>query len=244
MLPISNQPPVVTQGPPAPPAQSSKTNIAGHAKAPNDLSQHPLHHSMQAQILNFLQSMKPPPGLSAMRDQVPDSVWNNKAGVATMELAEMLGTPIGTEMSQALKMKFGGAMYNDLTWGMAGLASLLTAGEQNTDTHDIAGFDWKGGDNTPSNTFDRLKEHLVNSGRTNPEMTGAVAYTLLWKSAPEFLLRNIPADADKNTLEWARVTDKVGALVENHPLQTLGMTYDDILDLISPSRVQEREQYI
>ena len=195
---------------------------------------------MQQDILDFLRTMKPPPSLNAMREQVQNDAWKKRDGVASGELTELLNTPIGKEMSQALQVKFGGSNFNALTWGMAGLASLMVNLFADNNNYYIDGFDWGGNDKNPAAIFEHLKEFLVETGLATPELAGAMAYVRLWKSAPELLLRNIPADVDKDSPEWSRVSEKVEALVLDNPLLTLGMTYDDVLDLIDPTRVENR----
>ena len=238
MLPLSNQlPPSVPATLPSPTEPSKTDPVNNKVSSRTELTQDPLASPMQQQISNFLQGMKPPPSLNAMRDQVPDDVWGNCDGIATRELGALLNSPMGKEMSQALQNRFGGSTFNALTWGMAGLASMMVHQSPGNNTYSIEGFDWGAGDNNPANTFGYLKKFLVEQEQTTPELAGAVAYVVLWKFAPASLLRNIPDYMDKTSLEWEKVSNKVDELMSKNPLQTLGMTYDDVLDLIDPTRV-------
>ncbi|MBO0492986.1 hypothetical protein [Pseudomonas sp. Marseille-Q1929] len=235
MLPLNNQLP-----PSVPTTLSSPTPVSDKANNHIELNQDPLNPQIQQQISNFLQGMKPPPSLNAMRDQVPDNVWKNSDGVASRELSALLNTPIGKEMSQELQNRFGSSTFNALTWGMAGLASMMVDQSQGASTYSIEGFDWGAGDDNPANTLGHLKQFLVEQEQTTPELAGAVAYVQLWKFSPASLLRNIPPYANKTSLEWEKVSNKVDELMSKHPLQTLSMTYDDVLDLIDPTRVEKR----
>lgn len=241
MLPLSNQlPPSFPATLPSPTEPSKTDPINYKANNRTELNQDPLSVQMQQQISNFLLGMKPPPSLNEMRDQVPNDVWKNSGGEATRELGALLNTPIGKEMSQALQNRFGGSTFNALTWGMAGLASMMVDQSPGASTYSIAGFDWGAGDTNPANTFGHLKNFLVEQEQTTPELAGAVAYVQLLKFAPASLLRDIPPYVDKTGLEWEQVSNKVDELMSKNPLQTLSMTYDDVLDLIDPTRVEKR----
>lgn len=240
MLSLNNQPHSVVPGTMTSPTESTKTSAAAQTKSHAGFGQDPLHPQMQQEILSFLQSMKPPPSLDAMRDQVPADEWKSLEGVATRELHAMLNTPMGKEMSHALQTKFGGSTFNALTWGMAGLASQMVDSIPDSNNYSIRGFDWGAGDSSAANTFEHLKAFLVKQGQTTPEMAGTVAYLQLWKYSPASLLRNIPDYVDMSSLEWEKVSNKVDTLMLEHPLKTLGMTYSDILNLIDPTRVEKR----
>lgn len=240
MLSLNNQPPLVVPGTLPSSTGSPKTSAAADTKNHAGFSQDPLQPHMQKEILNFLQGMKPPPSLDAMRSQVPDDVWKSFKGIPTLELGAMLNTPVGKEMSLALQAKFGGSTFNALTWGMAGLASQMVDSTPDSNNYSIRGFDWGAGDSSAANTFEHLKAFLVKQGQTTPEMAGTVAYLQLWKYSPASLLRNIPDYVDMSSLEWEKVSNKVDTLMLEHPLKPLSMTYSDILDLIDPTRVEKR----
>lgn len=246
MLSLNNHLPPATPATLPSPSEPAKTHPAAQTKSDTDFRWHPLHWEMQEKMRRFLKSMEPPPSLSAMREQVPNDAWKKRDGVATDELSELVNTPIGRKMSQALQMEFGGSNFNALTWWLAGLASLMVNANEfvkeydGYDNYHIDFFDWGGDDKNPAAIFEHLKKFLVKYKLATPELAGAMAYVRLWKSAPEFLLRDIPAGLDKNSPEWKRVSEKVGKLVLDTPLQTLGMTYDDVLDLIDPTRVKNR----
>lgn len=234
------------------------TTRSRHETAPTGTAQHvqgnsaapltaKMHDEMYVEMYNALQQLKPLPTLDAIRAQVPDDAWNAKQGQPSYGLDELLQTPLAKEMGLKLREEFGDFFpgKSERSWAGTALTVLLTKGVHG-DPGEIAGFDFDSRGQTPSDTkatnmFSRLKQHLVDTGRTTPELADAAAYVLLWQSAPEYLLKDIPAGVDRFSLVWDQVRRKVSELSEVDDQAPLSKSYDDVLDILDPQRVADRK---
>lgn len=204
----------------------------------------PMNAEMQAAMFKILQAMTPPVTLNALREQISDAQWNKFNGTASRELAALASTPAAKEMVEKLKSWFGSSTpRSDIQWAVAGLTSLVTKGQRSADVNSVAGFDLNQHNNA-ADTFERFKTHLVTTGQATSELAGSVAYMLLWQSAPEFLLRDIPDNVDKDSPIWKQVTRQTRELEANQFQSSLLKTYDDILDILDPRRITERENQV
>jgi hypothetical protein len=255
MLPSINQFPSFAAHNPHPSSDTPNTRQRRDTDSVND--QHndlerydrvegdPMNAEMQAAMFTFLQKMTPPVTLNGLREHFSEAQWNEFGGVASKELGALASTPAAKEMVEKLKSWFGGSTpRSDIQWAVAALTSLVTNGQRNADANSVAGFDLYRSNNNAATTFERFKTHLVTTGQATPELAGSVAYMLLWQSAPEFLLPNIPADVDNNSPIWKLVARETRKLEANQFQSSLTKTYDDILDILDPSRITERENQV
>ena len=206
-----------------------------------------LHDPVYAEMYNTLQQMLPPPTLDANRAQVPDDAWNFKQGWPSYGLDLLLQTPMAKEMGLKLREQFGNVFpgKSELGWAGTALIALLTKG-MHGNPGEIAGFDFdaKGknlSDRAAANVFSQLKQHLIDTNQTTPELASAISFMLLWQSAPVYLLKDIPADVDRfDSYIWDQVRRVVSDLTSVDEQATLSKSYDDILDILDPRRVADR----
>lgn len=215
----------------------------------------PLNDSDYAAMYDTLQKMTPPPTLEAIRAQVPNAVWDAKQRGQSYGLDALLLTPMATDMGLKLRELHGDLLpgMDDLSWASVALTVLFTQGMFG-DPGNIAEFDFDSRGNNTSDTmaatmFSRLKQHLVeqhlkDTGAKDFELAGAIAFLLLWRSSPEYLLRDIPAYENRFSHQWEQVRREVKQMSEKHDRFPLGASYESILDALDPQReIDRRSQF-
>lgn len=97
---------------------------------------------------------------------------------------------------------------------------------------DLSGFDLTRSDHwgqPPSVVIQRLASHLLEKGGASVQAAHQAAYRLLINSAPEYLVKDIPASVTCASVLWAQLAMAVGRIEAHAPGRTLGMGYAEIL---------------
>lgn len=201
---------------------------------------------------SILNNFNPLPTLEQMRLQISDSDWNSVANVPSARLGALLHTPLGKELGkklgEKLKSQLGGDQSPtsfDLT--AAGAFSLLEKGSSSeasanptSPTH-FAGIQLKPfASSTPQEVFDNLASNLVRKGLVSQALAPAAAYLVLWKTMPEYLIRDMPANFDFNSAEGMKFTAQVRKMEADAPVSGIQRTYQEIEDLMYPERAEAR----
>lgn len=96
----------------------------------------------------------------------------------------------------------------------------------------VAGFDLAGPANrghTPATIFQRLVDHLVTHKNIRLEMAPAAAHLLLAGAAPQFLVKDLPADLRYGSHTWASMSAAVSRIEQSNPGASSRMTFEQIM---------------
>lgn len=77
--------------------------------------------------------------------------------------------------------------------------------------------------------IDELARHLVNKGRADAQTAGQRASLLLARTAPHYLVKDIPASLTYGSVLWVQLTMAVARLEAHTPGGTLGKGYAEVL---------------
>ena len=76
---------------------------------------------------------------------------------------------------------------------------------------------------------DGLREHLVSRAKTSPEMAGVGAYLLLAKTAPEFLIKEIPASVTYGSPAWLSLSIAAATIEARSPGKVANMSFAQVM---------------
>ncbi|KRP43828.1 hypothetical protein SAMN04490190_2398 [Pseudomonas libanensis] len=110
----------------------------------------------------------------------------------------------------------------------------------------VAGFDLAQSGQRASVVIDGLARHLVAKGRTSAQTASLGAYLLLARTAPQFLVKDIPPSVTYGSVLWAQLAMAVGKIEAQAPGRTLGMGYAEILltaEKLPSDEVSEQIEY-
>ncbi|WDU60854.1 hypothetical protein LRS56_18555 [Pseudomonas poae] len=156
-----------------------------------------------------------------------------KTPVKAME--KLLGSPKAQALGQAIQTRLGIAATEG-----AGHDSVMTAIHLGLDpqplttatrTH-VAGFDLAQSQHwgqPASVVIEELARHLIETGRASEQTANLAAYLLLAKTAPQYLVKDIPARVTYASVLWAQLAMAVARIEAHTPGATLGMGYAEIL---------------
>ncbi|PHN18941.1 hypothetical protein [Pseudomonas sp. ICMP 460] len=152
-----------------------------------------------------------------------------------LAMEQLLGSPKAQALGQAIQSRLDGSGS-----GIGSSAYVLTAIHLGLDPeslatparNSVAGFDLANSQHwgqPPSVVLEGLGKHLVEKGRASTQTAQLAASLLLAKTAPEFLIRDIPAGVTCASALWAHLAMSVGRLEAQTPGRTLGMRYAEVL---------------
>ncbi|MGY2290998.1 hypothetical protein ACW9H6_14620 [Pseudomonas sp. SDO528_S397] len=150
-------------------------------------------------------------------------------------LEALVSTPAAQSMGKALQERMGGiATPSSITDYLLAAITLqmdpesMTTPERNT----VAGFDlasrahWG---QPASGVLERLSEHLTTQNKTSPVMAKASAHLLLAGRAPEFLVKDIPANVTYGSPAWVSLTIAARTLEAQSPGKVPNMTFAQVM---------------
>lgn len=113
----------------------------------------------------------------------------------------------------------------------------------------VAGFDLAHSQHRgqrASVVIERLAEYLIEKGRVNAQTANLGAYLLLARTAPEYLVKDIPPSVTYGSVLWAQLAMAVGKIEAQTPGRTLTMGYAEILltaEKLTPDDVSQQIDY-
>ena len=156
-----------------------------------------------------------------------------KTPVIAME--KLLGSSKAQALGQAFQSRLGGVPHeggrNDYVMTAIHLGldpQSLAAPVANS----VAGFNVasaKHWGQSASMVVEALGKYLVDEGRASAQTAYLAAYLSLARTAPEFLVKDIPASVTYGSVLWAQLAMAVGKIEAQTPGRTLAMGYAEIL---------------
>ncbi|MCK3827119.1 SET domain-containing protein-lysine N-methyltransferase [Pseudomonas sp. W2Aug9] len=185
------------------------------------LGDQPLVMQTKGGVLEFLRYRQP----------LPASVQDDPAKM----LEALIRSPQGQRMGKALQQRMQGidSASSVTDYLLAGIAlqmdhESISAPARNK----IAGFDlasdhyWG---HPPSAVVEGLAEHLSRTGKTSVALAKVGAYLLLAKSAPQFLIKDIPPTVKVGSQTWANLTIAAMTSEAQAPGKVPGMTFAQVM---------------
>lgn len=97
----------------------------------------------------------------------------------------------------------------------------------------VAGFDlakpeyWG---RSPSKVVEHLNKHLVDKGRATADSVKLASHLLLARTAPQYLIKDIPASVTIGSLAWANLSIAVAAIEAERPGTVANMTFVEVMN--------------
>lgn len=150
-------------------------------------------------------------------------------------LEQLLDTPRAAALGAAIQACVGGiatdSSVNDYVLAAIHLGLDPEALGQ-TDRNKVAGFDlaaerhWG---HSPASVVDALANHLSSSGRTAPATATLAARLLLTRVAPQYLIKNIPANVVYGSQAWANLCLAVASIEADTPGKSANMSFSEVM---------------
>ncbi|WP_300634023.1 membrane-targeted effector domain-containing toxin [Pseudomonas sp.] len=197
--------------------QALRTAASAHA----NLGAHSSQAGPERDVLGYLNS-----GLSLSHEALQDPI---KA------LESLVSSPEGQALGLALQSKLNG-IHTDSSVNHYTLAALqltldpesITAPHRNR----VAGFDlareslW----GEPASTVTQeLRQHLIDTGRASPALAKAATHLLLMRTAPQYLVRDMPDNVRQGTQAWANLCLAVAAIEAKAAGSAANMTFAEVM---------------
>jgi len=192
------------------------------------LGDQPLVMQTKGGVLEFLRYRQP----------LPASVQDDPAEM----LEALIRSPQGQRMGKALQQRMQGidSASSVTDYLLAGIVlqmdhESISAPARNK----IAGFDlasehyWG---HPPSAVVEGLAEHLSRTGKTSVALAKVGAYLLLAKSAPQFLIKDIPPTVKIGSQAWANLTIAAMTIEAQAPGKVPGMTFAQVMSEAEKNR--------
>ncbi|WLH87184.1 glycosyltransferase [Pseudomonas sp. FP2338] len=147
----------------------------------------------------------------------------------------LLGSAKAQALGQAIETRLGGIATNTSVNDYLLAAIQLGLDPQSTGTparNSVGGFDlgqqslWN---QAPSAVIEGLSRHLVQEGRASAASAELAARMLLARTAPEYLVKDIPATVTYGSIPWTQLTIATAKLEAESPGRVLAMTYREVL---------------
>ncbi len=163
------------------------------------------------------------------------SVSDADLNVATRAMEKLLGSPKAQALGQAIQSRLGGlatdTSINDYLMAAIHLG-LDPESRRDPALNTTAGFDlaqpahW--GVPVPG-ILAGLSRHVVAQGRASLATAQLATRLLLAKTAPEFLVRDIPRSVTYGSLTWTQLAIATGRLEADAPGRALNLSYAEVL---------------
>ncbi|MCF5080540.1 SET domain-containing protein-lysine N-methyltransferase [Pseudomonas lactis] len=193
------------------------------------LGDQPLVMQTQGGVLEFLRYRQP---LLAEAGNDPAKI-----------LQALVNSPQGQLMGKALQQTMQG-IDSDSSASDYLLAAIALQMDPESitapDRHKVAGLDLTSenyGGHHPSAVVDALVEHLSSTGKTSAALANVGAYLLLARSAPQFLIKDIPATVKVGSQAWASLTIAAMTLEAQAPGKVRGMTFAQVMSEADKARL-------
>lgn len=160
---------------------------------------------------------------------------NNDFKFASSAVETLLGSAKAQALGQAIETRLGGIATNTSVNDYLLAAIQLGLDPQSTGTparNSVGGFDlgqqslWN---QAPSAVIKGLSRHLVKEGRASAASAELAARMLLARTAPEYLVKGIPATVTYGSIPWTQLTIATAKLEAESPGRVLAMTYREVL---------------
>lgn len=147
----------------------------------------------------------------------------------------LLGSAKAQALGQAIQNRLGGIATNTSVNDYLLAAIQMGLDPQPTGTparNSVGGFDlgqqslWN---QAPSAVIEALSRHLVKEGRASAASAELAARMLLARTAPEYLVKNIPANVTYGSIPWTQLAIAVAKLEIESPGRVLSMSYREVL---------------
>lgn len=153
------------------------------------------------------------------------SVTDAELGTASRAMEKLLGSPKAQALGQAIQSKLSGlptdTSINDY------LMAAIQLGLGPASDFDLAQPQHWG---VPaSEVIAGLSSHLITKGRATAQTTKLATRLLLAKTAPEFLVRDIPRSVTYGSLTWAQLAIATAKLEADSPGRALNLSYAEVL---------------
>ncbi len=193
------------------------------------LGDQPLVMQTKGGVLEFLRYCRP----------LPASVGNDPAKM----LEALVRSPQGQLMGKALQQRMQGIESDSSVTDYLLAAIALQMNHESISApnrHTIAGFDLDSHNHwgrAPSAVMDGLAEHLSSTGRTSTGLGKVGAYLLLARSAPQFLIKDIPPNVKVGSQAWASLTIAAMTIEAQTPGKVLSMTFAQVMSAADEARL-------
>ncbi|KAF1033679.1 MAG: Protein kinase OspG [Pseudomonas sp.] len=185
----------------------------------------PLGKAERSLIISLMQEA------SAAVPGLPEADWSTRSDA----LGKLLNSPKAQALGQAIQTKLGGfpghSSVSDYVLAALQLG-LDPESHENPTANSVAGFDLAQAahsGNPASAVIDGLSRHLIEKGRATPTTANLAASLLLARTAPEFLVKDIPPSVTYGSITWAQLAIATARLEADSPGQTLTMSYAQVL---------------
>lgn len=167
----------------------------------------------------------------AYQNPIPAAAMNDPAKI----LEFLLSSPEGQLMGQALQRGLKGietenSHYDYLLAAIS--AQMDHESVQAPQRNKLAGFDLASKEHwgKPASTIvNGLSAHLSSQRRTSPEMAQVGAYVLLARTAPEFLIKDIPASVTYGSPAWVNLAVAAASIEAQSPGSVPNMTFAQVM---------------
>ncbi|MGF6094020.1 hypothetical protein [Pseudomonas sp. 18175] len=210
-------------------------DFGGGLSWPKPMSKHD-----QQSIVNYLDTQKPTAkpgeptatlayllsGSSVMPSDLQDPVG---------ALQKLLDSPKARELGLALQTQLKGAPSPIGVYDYVLTALHLGLDPESLTTPvvgSVAGFELAKPEHwgkSPATVVENLSKHLVDKGRTTSDSAKLASHLLLARTAPQYLIEDIPASVTVGSLAWANLSIAAAAVEAERPGTVANMTFADVM---------------
>ncbi|MGY2159456.1 OspG family effector kinase [Pseudomonas tolaasii] len=153
----------------------------------------------------------------------------------TIAIEKLLGTLKAQTLGLAIQTELGGFATDSSLNEYLLAAVQLGLDPESCDTparNSVAGFDLGHRQHTgqrPSTIIDNLSRHLLEKGRVTAQTATLGARLLLARSAPAFLVKDIPASVTYGSLTWTQLAMATARIEADSPGRALNLSYAEVL---------------
>ena len=163
------------------------------------------------------------------------SVSTADLDISTRAMEKLLGSPKAQALGLAMQAVLGGLPTDTSVNDYLMAAIQLGLDPESTDEpslNKIAGFDLAQPGHRSvraSVVVDSLSRHLVAKGRATEQTAKLASRLLLARTAPQFLVRDIPESVTYGSLTWTQLAVATARIEADTPGRSLSMSYAEIL---------------
>ncbi|MCR4540137.1 hypothetical protein NUV89_17220 [Pseudomonas sp. 18.1.10] len=153
----------------------------------------------------------------------------------TRAIEKLLGSPKAQALGLAIQTELGGiATDSSLNEYLLAAIQLGLDPEhgQAPVRNSVAGFDLAQPQHRgqrPSTVIEGLRRHLLEEGRVSEQTALLGARLVLAKSAPQFLVKDIPPSVTYGSLTWTQLAIATARIEADSPGRSLNLTYSEVL---------------
>ena len=155
----------------------------------------------------------------------------------TRAIEKLLGSPKAQALGLAIQTELG-AIATDRSLNEYLLAAIQLGLDpeygQAPVRNSVAGFDLAQPQHRgqrPSTVIEGLRRHLLDKGRVSEQTALLGARLVLAKSAPQFLIKDIPPSVTYGSLTWTQLAIATARIEADSPGRSLNLSYSEVLAL-------------